>query len=162
MWKTWIIDYASLKYKNKKIWNCFAEAQVKQINSSLILFYVLLCYSFWEPFTPVVADSFSVEFEWPQVSLNLWDSSKYSVLLLINKEKICQIVVVCRFTKQKDRQILGSCLRVEKVMGHKSDDDNNSSWCRWNGPQISGKETRETGDLWKNRDHPYHGNVRIS
>ena len=44
------------------------------LNVSIIVFFFL----FWEFFTPVIADSFSLECEWQQFSSGFQDSSQYS------------------------------------------------------------------------------------
>ena len=64
--------------------------------------------------------------------------------------------------KQKDRRILGYCIRAEKVVEHEGNGDTNSSWCTWNGPQRSRKETGRNGNQKKNRDYPVHCVVQIS
>ena len=35
--------------------------------------------------------------------------------------------------KRKDRQIPGSCQRIEKIEEHEGDGDTNCSWYTWNG-----------------------------
>ena len=45
---------------------------------SFFLSFLLSFVLFWEFFTRVLADSFSMEFEWQQVSSSLQDSSQYS------------------------------------------------------------------------------------
>ena len=48
---------------------------------------------------------------------------------------------------EKDRQMLGSCQRAEKVVEHESDSDTNCNWCTWNGLQgLVKKKTGETRD----------------
>ena len=42
------------------------------------------------------------------------------------------------------RQILRLCLRNKKAL--KYNDDDNCSWCTWNGPQSLGKGTRRIGN----------------
>ena len=45
-----------------------------------IPFGEIIILLFWEFFTSVLADGFSLEVEWQQISLNLWDFSLYSGL----------------------------------------------------------------------------------
>ena len=52
--------------------NHLAKGGVK--NSQLIMIIIIL----FEVSTPALADGFSQEFEWQQVSLSLQDSSQYS------------------------------------------------------------------------------------
>ena len=37
--------------------------------------------------------------------------------------------------KQNDRQVFGTCQRIEKVVEYKDDVDTNCSWCTWNSYQ---------------------------
>ena len=93
-------------------------------------------------------------------------------LVLINKNKrTCRQVTFAipstrrqseNERKRKDRQILGSCLRAEKLMKYEGDGDTNCSWNNWNGPQRHRKETMETEDQRKNREHLDHGTAKIS
>ena len=58
--------------------------------------------------------------------------------------------------KQKDRQILGPCLRTKKIMEHEGDSDTNCSWCVWNGPlrlwEKAG-EIKSREESWPSRQH---------
>ena len=64
--------------------------------------------------------------------------------------------------KWKNRLILGSCQRIEKVVEHKSDSDTNCSWCTWNGLQRLGKETGTNENQWMNSDHLDYSIIDIS
>ena len=45
--------------------------------------------------------------------------------------------------KQKMRQIIVSCQKVEKAVEHEDDSDTNCAWSLWNGPQKTSKS-----DCW--------------
>ena len=47
----------------------------------IIIISFFLIFLFWEFFTQALADSFSLEFKWKQVSLSLQDSSLYLAFL---------------------------------------------------------------------------------
>ena len=49
---------------------------------------------------------------------------------------------------QKERQVLGPCLRVKKAMEHEGDSATNCSGCTWNNPQ---RHLKETGSVWNRR-----------
>ena len=57
---------------------------------------------------------------------------------------------------RKDRQILGSCKRVEKSMGYEGDCVTYCDWYARNGPQGSGQKTCGIENQSKNRDHLGH------
>ena len=80
-------------------------------------------------------------------------------LVLINKKKrTCHLIDFVipvdhrmkKFLKIKDKQILGSCQRVEKTVGYKADSDIICTWIPWNSLQRPGKETARTGVQRKN------------
>ena len=60
--------------------------------------------------------------------------------------------------KQKDRQILWSCLRAKNAVEHEGDGDTICSWCLWNGLQGLGKEPGGICGL-KNRSCLNHSTV---
>ena len=59
---------------------------------------------------------------------------------------------------QNDRQLLGSCLRTEKVVEHESDSGTNCL----NYFQRDRKENGGSREQRKNRNHPDHNIVKIS
>ena len=63
--------------------------------------------------------------------------------------------------KRNDRQVLGSCQRVETAVEHEGDIYINGSSCSRNGPERLGKDTRGTGNQRKNRDHTEQSIVKI-
>ena len=63
--------------------------------------------------------------------------------------------------KRKDRQILGSCLKTEKVVEYEGDGDTNCNRCTWNDSYGLGEKTGRTGNQRKNRDHQKHNIVKI-
>ena len=62
----------------------------------------------------------------------------------------------------KDRQILGSCQRAEKVLEHKGNGDTNWSLCTWNSSKRLGKKTGEIGNQRNDKIHPNYTIVKIS
>ena len=48
-----------------------------QLRSPTLLIIIIIIMLFWEFFTAALADGFSLEFKWQQVSLSLQDSSQY-------------------------------------------------------------------------------------
>ena len=60
---------------------------------------------------------------------------------------------------KKNDKYLDLAKEQKKAVNHESDD---CSWCPWNNLQRPGKETKETGKQWKNRNHPEHSIGKIS
>ena len=54
-------------------------ASLRYLSYFSLSLVLLLLFTHWEFFTPVLADGLSQEFEWQQVSSNLQDSFQYSV-----------------------------------------------------------------------------------
>ena len=50
---------------------------------------------------------------------------------------------------------------MKKAVEDESNGDTNSMWCPWSGPRRPEKETGETEDQRKNRDHPDINIVQI-
>ena len=73
-----IIIYKYIIYKYIKLLYTNYYIQILILLSLLLLLLLLLLFTPLEFFTSVLADGFSLEFEWQQVSSSLQDSSKYS------------------------------------------------------------------------------------
>ena len=71
--------------KGFRVWKSFSGSAkhvtwaVKALHTIIIIIIIIILI-FWEFFTTELADDFSLEFEWQQVSSSLQDSSQYSGL----------------------------------------------------------------------------------
>ena len=62
---------------------------------------------------------------------------------------------------EKERQVLGNCLRTKKDVYYESDGEPNCNWRSWNGPRMLVKKTDRVGNRCKNQDYQIYSIVEI-
>ena len=89
-----ISSFSCKQFRQFVFWNIHTFFFVQFLFPSVLMFFCLYFYSvicrddkilwfiiillFWEFFTPALADGFSLEFEWQQVSSSINNSTQYS------------------------------------------------------------------------------------